>query len=81
MRDSPWMDSFDDRTGCCMSAASSAFNITCVALKARLDGASFRAPAYATLHSLMHASWRKSRASLAACFLLFGHYGEARECL
>ena len=65
-----------------MSAASSAFHIKCVALKARLDGASFRAPAYATLHPLMHVSWRKSRASLAACLLLSRRYGEARaECL
>jgi hypothetical protein len=40
-------------------------------VKARLDGASFRAPAHATLHPLVHASWCKSHASLAACLLLF----------
>jgi len=50
--------------------------------KARLDGASFRGPAQATLHALLHASWRKSRASLAACLFLFRRHREARaECL
>ena len=45
-----------------------------ILLKARLDGASLRASAHATLHPLMHASWRKSRAFLAACPLLFRRY-------
>jgi hypothetical protein len=47
---------------------------TYVKVKARLDGASFRTPAHATLHPLMRASWRKSNAFLAAGLLLFRRY-------
>ena len=66
----------------CSSILLLCLKCTELAVKARLDGASFRAPAQATLHLLMHASWCKSRASLAAYLLLFRHYWEAHaECL
>ena len=56
------------------SAALSTTYLTWAGRGARLDGASFRASAHATLHPLTHASWRKSRASLAACLILFRRY-------
>ena len=45
-----------------------------MSLKSPLDGDPFHAQARATLHPLMHASWRKSRASLAAWLFLFRRY-------